>query len=50
MLRSEKVLAQDQVSREEKPTPTDIIDENSEQEKEAGDVQSLSLATQLKSR
>ena len=32
MLRSGKVLAQDQVSREKNPASTDIRDENSEQE------------------
>ena len=39
-LRSEKVVAQDQVSREENITPTDTGDENSEKERKAGDIQS----------
>ena len=38
MLRSEKVLAQDQVSREENLTPTDTGDENSEKKMKAGDI------------
>ena len=37
-LRREKVLAQDQVFREENPTPTDTEDKNSKKEKEEGDV------------
>ena len=49
-LRSEKVLVQNQVSREENPTSTDTADENSEQKKETRDVQSQSSATQSKSR
>ena len=50
MLRSGKVLAQDQVSREENPAPTDTEDENSEKEKKAGDIQSQNSASQPKSR
>jgi len=49
-LRSENVLAQDKVVREEKLTPTYIVNKNSEHEKEAGDVQSQSSAAQPKSR
>ena len=50
MLRSGKVLAKDQVSREENPAPTDTGDENSEKEKKAGDIQSQNLASQPKSQ
>ena len=45
MLRSKKVLAQDQVYRKEIPAPPDSGDENSEQEKETGDLQSQSSAS-----
>jgi len=38
-LRSEKVLAKDQVSREENLTPTGTGDENSEKEMKTGDIQ-----------
>ena len=48
MLRSENVLAQDKVVREEKLTPTYTVNKNSEQKKEAGDVQSQSSASQPK--
>jgi len=48
MLRSEKVLAQDRVSKEENLTPTDIGYEDSEKEKKAGDIQSQSSASQPK--
>jgi len=50
MLRSEKVLARDQVLREENLASTDIGDENSEKEKKTGDIQSQSSASQPKSR
>jgi len=44
MLESEKVLAQDQVSREENLAPTYTRDENSKKEK-AGDMQSQGSAS-----
>ena len=49
-LKSEKVLAQDQVSREENLAPTDTGDKNSEKERKAGDIQSQNSASQLKSQ
>jgi len=49
-LRSRKVLAQDQVSREENFAPTDTGDENLEKENKAGDIQSQNSASQPKSR
>ena len=48
-LRNGKILAQDQVSREENPFPTDKGDENSEEEKEAEDIQRQSSASKSKS-
>ena len=50
MLRSGKVLAHDQVPREENFVPTDTRDENSEKDKKAGDIQSQSSANRLKYR
>ena len=49
-LRSRKVLAQDQVSREENPVPIDTGDENSEREKKEGDIQNQNLVSLPKSR